>query len=81
MKGLLLAAASVAMVSGASGQIVGFVEDFNVDAAAWRNFNSASILEWIGSGGPDGSAFARSNYNLTAASGGFPPVVIRAHAS
>lgn len=69
------------VVSGASGQIVGFVEDFDADAAAWRNFNSASILEWVPSGGPDGSAFARSTYNLTAASGGFPPVVIRAHSS
>lgn len=69
------------VVSGASGQIVGFVEDFNQDSAAWRNFNSASVLEWVAAGGPDGSGFARSNYNLTAASGGFPPVVIRAQSS
>jgi hypothetical protein len=74
-----LVAASVA--SGASAQIVGFLEDFNTDAAAWRNFNSASILAWVPAGGPDGSAFARSTYNLVAATGGFPPVVIRAHSS
>lgn len=80
-KSALAAIAATIMVGTASAQIVGFVEDFNADAAAWRNFNSASILEWVGSGGPDGSAFARSHYNLTAASGGFPPVVIRAHAS
>jgi hypothetical protein len=77
----LSAVIAAGLVSGASAQIVGFVEDFNADAAAWRNFNSASILEWVGSGGPDGTAFARSAYNLTAASGGFPPVVIRAHSS
>lgn len=75
------AVVAAGVVSGASAQIVGFVEDFNADAAAWRNFNSASILEWISTGGPDGTAFARSNYNLTAASGGFPPVVIRAQSS
>ncbi|MBX3362899.1 MAG: hypothetical protein KF912_15115 [Phycisphaeraceae bacterium] len=74
-----LVAASVA--SGASAQIVGFVEDFNTDAAAWRNFNSASILEWVPAGGPDGTAFARSTYNLVAASGMFPPIVIRAQSS
>ncbi len=69
------------VVSGASAQIVGFVEDFNTNAAAWRNFNSANILEWVPSGGPDGTAFARSSYNLTAAGSGFPPTVIRAHST
>lgn len=77
----LAAIAATGIATAAQAQIVGFVEDFNTDAAAWRNFNSANILEWVGSGGPDGSAFARSNYNLVAASGGFPPVVIRAHSS
>lgn len=77
-----LAAIAATIVAGtASAQIIGFVENFDADAAAWRNFNSASILEWVSAGGPDGTAFARSTYNLTAASGGFPPVVIRAHAS
>lgn len=75
------ALAATGIVSVATAQIVGFVEDFNADAAAWRNFNSASILEWVPAGGPDGTAFARSNYNLTAAGSGFPPVVIRAQSS
>lgn len=60
----------------------GFVEQFNVDAANWRNSNGSATLAYLATGGPDGSGFARSTYNLSGTTvGGFPPTVIRAHAS
>jgi len=35
------------------GLTLPFTEDFNVDAAAWRDA-AATTLTWVSSGGPDG---------------------------
>lgn len=73
--------AVAAFASVASAQL-GFVEQFNADAANWRNYNGSSTLAYLATGGPDGSGFARSTYNLAGTTvGGTPPTIIRAHAS
>lgn len=72
----VLALAAFASVATAQN---GFLEQFDADAANWRNFNGSATLAWISTGGPDGSGFARSTYNLSGTTvGGFPPTVIRA---
>lgn len=76
---LTLLAVPVLLASTSSASIVGFVEGFDADSANWRNFNGGAVLEWISSGGPDGSSYASSVFNLSGTSvGGFPPTVIRA---
>lgn len=80
LTGSILAVSFLAASSQAS--INGFVEDFGADAANWRNFNGSAVLEWVATGGPDGSAYASSLFNLGGTSpGGFPPTVIRAQSS
>lgn len=72
-------ALGLVFASAASAQIVGFVESFESDAANWRNSNGTLQLDWIPAGGPDGSAYASTLFNLSNTSGGgFPPTIIRA---
>lgn len=75
-----LAILALTLTAGfASASVVGFAEDFTQDPAGWRNFNNSANLQWIASGGPDGSAYATSLFNLAGtSSGGFPATVIRA---
>jgi hypothetical protein len=71
-----------AFVSPASAAILGFNESFAAGSANWRNSNGAADLAWTPSGGPLGLAYATSTFNLSGTTvGGFPPTVIRAHAS
>jgi len=73
---------AVTALNGVASAQNGFIEQFDSDAANWRNFNGSATLAWISTGGPDNSGFARSSYNLSGTTvGGFPPTVIRAHAS
>jgi hypothetical protein len=66
------------LASSAAADIVGFQEHFDSDAAEWRNSNGAAVLDWFAAGGPDGSGYASSLFNLSGTSvGGFPPTVIR----
>lgn len=65
----------------ALSSITSFVETFPADSANWRNFNGSGMLDWFPSGGPDGSSYASGSFNLLNATGGFPPVVIRAQAN
>ncbi|MFZ9880099.1 MAG: hypothetical protein ACO3QC_01680, partial [Phycisphaerales bacterium] len=79
-----LAAASLAFLSAtaAHAAIVGFTENFANDSANWRNAGGVTPLSWYANGGPLGGSYASSTFNLiTTSSGGFPPTVIRAHAS
>ncbi|TVS04919.1 MAG: hypothetical protein EA423_07140 [Phycisphaerales bacterium] len=69
---------SFAIASSASANLLDFIETFDTGAANWRNFDGSAELDWFPSGGPDGSAYASSVFNLTNFTGGFPPVVIRA---
>lgn len=74
-----LAVAAFATLASAQN---GFVEPFASDAANWRNYNGSATLAYLATGGPDGSGFARSTYNLAGTTvGGTPPTIIRAHAS
>ncbi len=75
------AAVSFGLASVAGANLLDFIETFDTDAANWRNFDGTAELDWFPSGGPDGSAYASSVYNLTNFTGGFPPVVIRAQAN
>jgi hypothetical protein len=78
----LIAAISLAVAASASGQIVGFLEDFSTGDANWRGDSLASTLEWSGSGAPGGDAFVTSVFNLSGTTaGGFPATVIRAASS
>ncbi|MCE2881081.1 MAG: hypothetical protein LW636_01785 [Planctomycetaceae bacterium] len=77
-------AASLAFLAAtaAHAAIVGFTENFTTDSANWRNAGGVTPLTWSAAGGPLGGSFASSTFNLsTTTSGGFPPTVIRAHAS
>ena len=79
---LAASCSSLAMTAVASASIVGFVETFDDDSANWRNFNGSAVLDWFPNGGPDGSAYASSLFNLSGTSpGGFPPTVIRAQSN
>ncbi|MHC4273478.1 MAG: hypothetical protein ACYSUR_07395 [Planctomycetota bacterium] len=44
--------------TGASAAVVPFTEDFDQDAAGWRDADGLSLVSWIAAGGPDGGAFA-----------------------
>ncbi len=73
---------AVAALTGVASAQNGFLEQFDSNAAGWRNFNGSASLAWFSTGGPDGSGYARSSYNLSGTTiGGFPPTVIRAHSS
>jgi len=87
-----LAACAAVLVAAESAHaaINGFTERFPTGSANWRNANGAADLAWFASGGPPGEsaggsstlAYASSTFNLSATTvGGFPPTVIRAHAS
>jgi len=79
-----IAACAAAWVAAESAQsaINGFNERFVAGSAGWRNANGAAELAWTAGGGPGGLAYASSTFNLSATTaGGFPPTVIRAHAS
>lgn len=70
------------LAASTQASINGFIEGFDSDAANWRNFNGSATLDWFATGGPDGSAYASSLFNLSGTSfGGFPPTVIRAQAN
>jgi len=70
---------AVAFAGSAFAGVNGFVETFDNDSQNWINFNSTSGLNWVGSGGPDGSAYASADFNLTETGGPFPATVIRAN--
>lgn len=75
-------AAAFTFISSASAAILGFNESFVTGSANWRNSNGATDLAWFATGGPGGLAYASSTFNLSSTTvGGFPPTVIRAHAS
>src|SRR5262245_3944680 len=59
---LMSALVAVATLAGTGGAAPPFTEDFSSGTAGWR-FNTANSppLVGIGSGGPDGGAFARNN--------------------
>ncbi len=70
------------LASISCADILGFVESFDAGSANWRNFNGSADLGWSAAGGPDGSAYASSVFNLSGTTvGGFPPTVIRAQAN
>jgi len=79
---LAAAVTAVGLSSAAHSAILGFNESFATGSSSWRNSNGAADLAWSSSGGPGGSSYASSTFNLAATTvGGFPPTVIRAHAS
>ncbi|QDU86973.1 hypothetical protein Pla175_03270 [Pirellulimonas nuda] len=76
---LLLLAAAVPAV----GQTFPFVEDFDADAANWRQNASANVLGHVAGGGPAGAGDAYASYDFDLATFTSPfggPIVFRGQA-
>src|SRR5262249_11542609 len=56
---------------------VPFTETFANDAANWHDASGASILNWTGTGGPDGGSFASSSFNFANSAFNATPVIFR----
>lgn len=57
---------------------VPFIENFELDAANWRN-NANAALGWSPSGAADGSSYATASFNFIDAGPGTTPAVFRNH--
>lgn len=71
--------ASMLMSWGASafGVTLPFTEDFNADAADWRDAASTT-LTWVSSGGPDGGAYVSGTFNFASSAQDDTPAIARA---
>ncbi len=58
--------------------VVPFTETFSNNSSNWYNSSGSSPVDWISSGGPDGSAFAATSLNFSGLSAGDPAVLFRA---
>jgi len=77
----LIAAAGACMLcatTASSELIVPFTEGFDEDASNWRDFTEINDLNWISSGGPDGSSYASGVFNFVNSLEGDAPAIIRA---
>jgi len=74
----LAAGAIASIASAASATIVPFTEQFTDDASNWRDFTGLNDLDWIASGGPDGSSHASGPFNFADSLEGDTPVILRA---
>jgi hypothetical protein len=61
----------------AQAALVPFVEDFTSSASNWADHTAMNLLNHVGSGGPDGGAYASMNRSLMGL-GGMSSVLIRA---
>ena len=67
-----------AMLAGeASATVVPFTEDFTSDGAEWYDAPSTAVLTWRASGGPDGGAYASTNFNFVGSAAADTPAVFR----
>lgn len=62
----------------ASATTVPFTEDFPTDAAGWRDSAGTSVVGWLPSGGPDGSAFVTTTFNFVGSTSEDTPALFRA---
>jgi len=69
---------SFAIGFNASAATVPFVEDFTSDASDWHDASGAALLDWVASGGPDGSSHAQTTFSLMTANEGDTPLIFRA---
>jgi len=65
----------------AAAATVPFLEDFTADSANWYNADSSAVLDWVASGGPDGSSFAQTTFNFVSTPTGTDTTILRAQAS
>ncbi len=64
--------------AAAFGTTVPFTEDFTTDAANWRDNAGTSVVGWVPSGGPDGSAFVTTTFNFVGSTSEDMPALFRA---
>ncbi|MCI0364316.1 MAG: type II secretion system GspH family protein [Phycisphaerales bacterium] len=60
------------VVVPAESAVVPFTENFTADAANWYNSASTAPVDWVASGGPDGSSFASTTFNFVNQTPGLP---------
>jgi len=77
---LAVMALSVAALP-ARAATVPFVEDFTADSANWYNADGSAVLDWVASGGPDGSSYAQTTFNFVSTPAGTDTTILRAQAS
>jgi len=58
--------------------VVPFTETFSNNSSNWYNSSGSSPVDWIASGGPDGSSFAATSLNFSGLNAGHPAVLFRA---
>jgi len=56
-----------------------FVEDFDAGPANWRDVGGVDDLDWSASGGPDGGAFAFTDFNFVDNQEGDSQILFRGH--
>ena len=64
--------------TAASAIVVPFTEDFDADSANWFNAAISSPVGWSSTGGPDGGAYATSDFNFQFTNTDDTPVIFRA---
>lgn len=67
--------------STTSAATFGYTESFDTDSAGWINSNSTQAAAFVAAGGPDGSSYASTSFNLTESGGPFPNTFLRANAT
>lgn len=73
-----VAVAATLTASSFAGVTLPVTEDFNSDAANWRNAGGAANLTWINSGSFDGSAYVSGALNFMNTVEGDTPIAFRA---
>ncbi|TVQ32678.1 MAG: hypothetical protein EA376_04755 [Phycisphaeraceae bacterium] len=79
---LRIGAGAFAFAIGASAfaLTVPFTEDFDTDAANWRDAPGASTLDWFGAGGVDNGPYASGVFNFVNTQDEDTPILLRGQA-
>lgn len=75
---IIAAALLTATASSTMAVTVPFTEDFSADAANWFNANGAAVVDWVATGGPDGSAYVTTTFNFVSSTPADTPALFRA---
>jgi MYXO-CTERM domain-containing protein len=74
MRSIVLAACGLCVSAPAFAAINPFTETFSSPAANWSSASTFTALNYVGSGGPDGSGYGSASVTITSASSGTPIV-------
>lgn len=78
MRAITPIVAAIFVAPAFAGVTPPITENFNTDAANWRNSAGTAELDWISSGSFDGSAFASGTLNFMNSVEGDTPIAFRA---